>query len=72
MKQVIKRKDGITYIREVKEPNDYKTNLNIRIDEKTLNEIRGIAKSKGIGHSELIRNIFKSYIAERKGENNEK
>lgn len=64
MQQLIKRKDNITYIREVKEPNNYNQNINIRIDKETLDIFKGVAKQKGIAYSELLRNLMKDYAKE--------
>ena len=64
MQQLIKRKDNITYIREVKEPNNYKQNINIRIDKETLDIFKGVAKQKGIAYSELLRDLMRDYAKE--------
>lgn len=64
MQQLIKRKDNITYIREVKEPNNYNQNINIRIDKETLDIFKGVAKQKGIAYSELLRDLMRDYAKE--------
>ena len=64
MQQLIKRKDNITYIREVKEPNNYNQNINIRIDKETLDIFKGVAKQKGIAYSELLRDLIRDYAKE--------
>lgn len=63
MKQLITRKDGIVYEREVKEPNGYDTKLNIRISKKNYDELKNIAKEKGITYSEMLRNVMEEFIA---------
>jgi len=61
LKQVITRKDNITYTREIKEPKNYKQNINIRIDENTLETFKCVAKQKGISYSELLRKLMIDY-----------
>ena len=61
MKQIIHRKDGITYEREVK-VNDFDCNLNIRYFKKKREKLKEIAKTKGIDSNKLIREVLDVYI----------
>ena len=40
MKQTIIRKDGITYEREISNPNPYNMCLCLRLNEKTFNQVK--------------------------------
>ena len=55
MKQTIKRKDGITYVRETKKSNHYDKNLNIRVSDEILEKLKKEAKEMGISYSKLAR-----------------
>jgi len=60
-KQVITRKDGITYERnwDVKE---YYKHLNIRINEDTLIRLRKVADKKQVKYSDIVRNLIEDYL----------
>lgn len=61
MKQIIKTKNGTTYEREWNVKEYYK-NLNIRIDNDTMERLREKANEQGIKYSDIVRNLIKEYI----------
>lgn len=64
MKQTIVRKDGITYVREVKETKELNTFLHIRINCEELNALKEKAKKEGVEYSELARTYLKKGLEE--------
>lgn len=62
MKQIIHRKDGITYEREVKDKN-YNIHMQIKYYDTQIEKLKYIAEYKGINYSELVRNLCDDYIA---------
>lgn len=61
MRQTIHRKDGITYEREVK-LNDFDCWLNIRYHKEKREQLKEIAKCKGIDYNKLVRQVLDLYI----------
>lgn len=61
MKQIIHRKDGIIYEREVK-VNNFDCHLNIKYFLKKRNKLKEIAKIKGTDYNKLVREILDNYI----------
>ena len=64
MQQLIKRKDNIVYVREIKEPNYYNTNMHIRINKDELNAFKAKAKANNVNYSDIVRNAVREYIKE--------
>lgn len=60
--QVIKRKDGITYTRNIK-PTKNNAVLFIRISEDILNELKKVAAEKNMSYSRVARNILTDYLS---------
>ena len=65
-KNVIHRKDGITYSRKSRSLL-YGKKINLKIETDTYNKLMEIAQRKQITFSKLLRAIFEEYI---NGENN--
>jgi hypothetical protein len=68
--QKIVRKDGVIYEREIKQPNDYNSNLNIRVNNAKADEFKEVTKMQGLSYSDVLRNMMDEYVANHK--NNEK
>ena len=62
MKQIITRKDGITYERNWN-IKDYQKHLHIRIEKETLDKLKNIAIKKEINYSDIVRDLINDYIA---------
>lgn len=60
-KQVITRKDGITYERN-RDVKGYYTHLNIRINENTLIRLKKVADKKQVKYSDIVRNLIEDYL----------
>ena len=65
MEQIIKRKDGIEYKRNINDLQCDK-NINIRINSETLNQFKEICNKENIKYSDLIRTLIEDYIGESK------
>lgn len=57
MKRTIIRKDGITYEREIKNPNPYKKCLCLRLNEETFNELKKYGNP-----SKMIRELIENFL----------
>ena len=57
MKQIITRKDGITYERKRKSPMKYNKCLSVRLDEETYNKLKEYGKP-----STIIKEIINKYF----------
>lgn len=64
MEQTITRKDGITYERKLKAKN-YDCNLHIKVDKKTIDGLKTLAKEKNIKYSNLARTLLEDYIKQQ-------
>lgn len=60
-KIVITRKDGTVYYRKRKKIN-YDTSVMIKWKKESIEEIKKIAKKKGIKYQTLIRNVLEEYM----------
>lgn len=62
MKQIITTYKGTTYEREVKDFEDYDTNLNIRYKKQKINKLKEIAEKKQLNYSDIVRGLINNYI----------
>jgi len=62
MKQTVIRKDGITYEREISNPNPYNMCLCLRLNEKIFNQLKKYGNP-----SKMIRKLIEDFL-ESKGE----
>ena len=60
-KQLITRKDGITYERNWN-VKGYYTHLNIRINENTIIRLKKVANKKQVKYSDIVRNLIEDYL----------
>lgn len=59
----IERKDGIKYYRKAKNNTvGYDKNLNIRVSNEMILDLKEIAERKNIKYQTLIRDILENYI----------
>lgn len=64
-KILIKRKDGIEYYKTIKQVV-YNKNINIRVEEELIENLKQIATNKDVKYQTLIRTVLENYVEENK------
>lgn len=64
MKQVVTRKDGITYERELK-LNNYNKIISLRISEEQYNKLNELSKKQNKNIADIIRDAIEDYYMDK-------